>query len=53
MGGKQPIFWQLCHLSTGFLPSTEADFKPMQKVQNTAARLILRAPRHQICTPLH
>ena len=25
---------------------------PMQKVQNTAARLILRAPRHQNCTPL-
>ena len=24
----------------------------MQKVQNTAARLILRAPRHQNCTPL-
>ena len=24
----------------------------MQKVQNTAARLILRAPRHQKCTPL-
>ena len=26
--------------------------QPMQKVQNTAARLILRAPRHQNCTPL-
>ena len=24
----------------------------IQKVQNTAARLILRAPRHQNCTPL-
>ena len=24
----------------------------LQKVQNTAARLILRAPRHQNCTPL-
>ena len=24
--------------------------QPMQKVQNTAARLILRAPRHQNCT---
>ena len=24
----------------------------MQKVQNTAARLILRTPRHQNCTPL-
>ena len=52
MGGNQPIFWQLCHLSTGFLPSTEADCKPIQKVQNTAARLILRAPRHHNCTPL-
>ena len=26
--------------------------QPMQKVQNTAVRLILRAPRHQNCTPL-
>ena len=26
--------------------------QPMQKVQNTAARLILRAPRHQNCTPI-
>ena len=26
--------------------------QPMQKVQNRAARLILRAPRHQNCTPL-
>ena len=26
--------------------------QPMQKVQNTAARLILRAPHHQNCTPL-
>ena len=26
--------------------------QPMQKVQNTAARLILRALRHQNCTPL-
>ena len=26
--------------------------QPKQKVQNTAARLILRAPRHQNCTPL-
>ena len=26
--------------------------QPMQKVQNTAARLILRPPRHQNCTPL-
>ena len=26
--------------------------QPMQKVQNTAARLIFRAPRHQNCTPL-
>ena len=25
--------------------------QPKQKVQNTAARLILRAPRHQNCTP--
>ena len=31
-------------------PSTV--IQPMQKVQNTAARLILRAPRHQNCTPL-
>ena len=26
--------------------------QPMQKVQNAAARLILRAPCHQHCTPL-
>ena len=26
--------------------------QPMQKIQNTAARLILRAPRHQNCTHL-
>ena len=26
--------------------------QPMQKVQNTAARVILRAPRHQNCTPI-
>ena len=26
--------------------------QPMQKVQNTAARLVLRAPRHQNSTPL-
>ena len=26
--------------------------QPMQKVQNTASRLILRAPGHQNCTPL-
>ena len=26
--------------------------QPVQKVQNTAARLILRAPCHQNCTPL-
>ena len=26
--------------------------QPMQKVQNAAARLILRASRHQHCTPL-
>ena len=27
-------------------------FQPMQKVQNAAARLIFKAPRHQHCTPL-
>ena len=27
-------------------------FYPMQKVQNSAARLILKAPRQQPCTPL-
>ena len=26
--------------------------QPMQKVQNTAARLVLRPPRHQNCTSL-
>ncbi len=53
MGGNPTHFLAaFCHLSTGFLPSTEADFKPMQTVQNTAARFILRAPGHHNCTPL-
>ena len=29
-----------------------SEIQPMQKVQNTAARLILRAPLHQNCAPL-
>ena len=32
--------------------TTSSVIQPMQKVQNTAARLILRVPRHQNCTPL-
>ena len=33
-------------------PSSVIQPTAMQKVQNTAARLILRAPCHQNCTPL-
>ena len=33
-------------------PEASSVIQPMQKVQNTAARLILRAPRHQNYTPL-
>ena len=33
-------------------PSSVIQPMAMQKVQNTAARLILRTPRHQNCTPL-
>ena len=39
-----------CHSLLIGTPSS--DSQPMQKVQNTAARLIIRAPRHQNCTPL-
>ena len=35
-----------------FLSCKNSVIQPMQKVQNTAARLILRAPCHQNCTPL-
>ena len=39
-----------CHSLLMDIPSSV--IQPMQKVQNTAAGLILRAPRHQNCTPL-
>ena len=35
-----------------FLGTSGSVIQPMQKVQNTAARLILRASRHQNCTSL-
>ena len=35
-----------------FMGTPNSVNQPMQKVQNTAARLILRAPCHQNCTPL-
>ena len=35
-----------------FMGTSNSVIQPMQKVQNTAARLILRAPCHQNCTPL-
>ena len=42
--------WQTAYsLLMGTLNSV---IQPMQKVQNTAAHLLLRAPRHQNCTPL-
>ena len=42
------------HVSLVFEISPEASsvIQPMQKVQNTAAHLILRAPHHQNCTHL-
>ena len=41
-----------CNSLFNFMGTPNSVIQPMQKVQNTAARLILRAPRHQNCTPL-
>ena len=43
----------MCVYTNSFLMGTpNSVIQPMQKVQNTAARVIFRAPRHQNCTPL-
>ena len=41
-----------CNSLFNFMGTPNSVIQPMQKVQNTAARLILRALRHQNCTPL-
>ena len=46
------VLSRLDYCNSLLMGSPNSVIQPMQKVQNTAARLILRAPRHQNCTPL-
>ena len=46
------MFSRLEYCNSLFMGTPNSVIQPMQKVQHTAARLILRAPCHQNCTPL-
>ena len=46
------VFSRLDYCNSLLMGTPNSVIQPMQKVQNNAARLILRAPRHQNCTPL-
>ena len=46
------VLSRLDYCNSLLMGSSNSVIQPMQKVQNTAARLILRAPRHINCTPL-
>ena len=46
------VFSRLDYCNSLLTGTPNSVIQTMQKVQNTAARLILRAPRHQNCTPL-
>ena len=46
------VLSRLDYCISSFMGTPTSVIQPMQKVQNTAARLILRAPRHQNCTSL-
>ena len=45
------VLSRLTYCNSLLMGTPNSVIQPMQKVQNTAARLILRAPRHQNCTP--
>ena len=46
------ILSRLDYCNSLLMGTPNSVIQPMQKVQNTNAHLILRAPRHQDCTPL-
>ena len=46
------VLSRLDYCNSLLMGTTNSFIQPMQKVQNVAARLILRAPRHQHCTTL-
>ena len=46
------VLSRLDYCNSFLMGTPNSVIQPMQKVQNTAARLILGAPRHQNCTPL-
>ena len=46
------VMFRLDYCNSLLVSTPSSVIQPMQKVQNTAAHLILRAPRHQNCTPL-
>ena len=46
------VLSRLVYCNSLFMSTPSSVIQPMQKVQNTAARLILRASRHQNCTHL-
>ena len=46
------VLFRLDYCNSLLVNTVSSVIQPMQKVQNTAARLILRAPCHQNCTPL-
>ena len=46
------VLSRLDYCNSLLMGTPNSAIQPMQKVQNTAARLILRAPSHQNCTPL-
>ena len=56
MGGCEPVWFglvpRLDYCNSLLMSTPNSVIQPMQKIQNAAARLILRAPRHQRCTPL-
>ena len=46
------VLSRLDYCNSFLMGTPNSVIQPMQKVQNTAARLILREPRHPDCTPL-
>ena len=46
------MFSRLEYCNSLFMGTPNSVMQPIQKVQNTAVQLILRAPHHQNCTPL-
>ena len=46
------VLLRLDYCNSLLMGTSNSVIQPMHKVQNTAARLILRAPCHQNCTPL-